>query len=145
MERASLIAVFICPAAVFMLSHSGFLVGLCASMKLTIAVRENKLWIIQLSSRNSYQVKSTLFRQGSPISHCLVSKGAMRKLWLHDNNLKIKNYFKIMYKDFKKCLKAKLWLAHETLSLSKYNDDIDYVTEYMYFTLNLFCRTFSYA
>ena len=63
----------------------------------------------------------------------------------HDNNLKIKNYFKIMYKDFKKCLKAKLWLAHETLSLSKYNDDIDYVTEYMYFTLNLFCRTFSYA
>ena len=26
---------------------------------------------------------------------------------------------------------------------SKYNDDVDYVTEY--FTLNLFCRTFSYA
>ena len=28
---------------------------------------------------------------------------------------------------------------------SKYNDDVDYVTEYMYFTLNLFWRTFSYA
>ena len=47
------------------------------------------------------QVKSTLFRQGSPISHWLVSKGALRKR-LHDKNLKIKNYFKIMYKDFKK-------------------------------------------
>ena len=38
-----LIDVFICPAALFILSHSGFFVGLCASMNLTTAVRENKL------------------------------------------------------------------------------------------------------
>ena len=44
----------------------------------------------------SSQVKSesTLFRQSGPISHWLVSVGALRKLRLHDKNLKIKNYFK---------------------------------------------------
>ena len=43
----------------------------------------------------SSQVKSesTLFRQSGPISHWLVSIGALRKLRLHDKNLKIKNYF----------------------------------------------------
>lgn len=35
--------------------------------------------------------ESTLFRQSGPISHWLVSIGALRKLRLHDKNLKIKN------------------------------------------------------
>ena len=34
----------------------------------------------------SSQVKSTLFRQSGPISHWLVSIGALRKLRLHDKN-----------------------------------------------------------
>ena len=54
------------------------------------------------------QVKSTLFRQGSPISYWLVSKGAPRKLRLHDKILKIKNYVKIMYNDFQKRTKGTL-------------------------------------
>ena len=40
----------------------------------------------------------------------------------------------VMYHD----LPMKLWP-------SKYNDDVDYVIEYMYFTLNLFSSTFWYA
>ena len=39
----------------------------------------------------SSQVKSTLFRQSGPISHWVVSIGALRKLRLHGKNLKIKN------------------------------------------------------
>ena len=50
----------------------------------------------------SSQVKSTLFRQGSPISYWLVSEGALRELRLHDKILKIKNYVQIMYNDFQK-------------------------------------------
>ena len=47
-------------------------------------------------AQKSSQVKSILFRQGSSIRHWLVSKGALRKLWLYNKDLKIKNYFKIM-------------------------------------------------
>ena len=36
------------------------------------------------------QVKLTLFRQDGPVSHWLVSKGALHKLRLHNKKLKIK-------------------------------------------------------
>ena len=49
----------------------------------------------------SSQVKLTSLRQGSPISHCLVSKGALRKLWLHVKNLKRKSSLKLCTGIFK--------------------------------------------
>ena len=65
-------------------------------------VRHARRVAIIIEFANYYsQVKSS-HRQGSPISHYLLSKGALRKLCLHDKNLNIINYLKITYKDFKK-------------------------------------------
>ena len=65
-------------------------------------VRHARRVAIIIEFANYYsQVKSS-HRQGSHISHYLLSKGALRKLCLHDKNLNIINYLKVTYKDFKK-------------------------------------------
>lgn len=57
--------------------------------------------IVIIEFANYYSQVKSCHRQGSPISHCQLSKGALRKLCPRDKNLNI-NYLKITYKDFNK-------------------------------------------
>ena len=71
-------------------------------------VRHARRVAIIIEFANYYcQVKSS-HGQGSPVSHYLLSNGALRKLCLYDKNLNIINYLKITFKDFKKRAKRKL-------------------------------------
>ena len=71
-------------------------------------VRHARRVAIIIEFANYFSQFKSCHRQGSPISHWLLSKGALRKLFLYDKNLNIINYLKITYKDFKKRAKRKL-------------------------------------